>query len=90
MKEYKITAWPDLPTEYRRTAYRRMVSELSQRFVTEMHLQKCSGVSHSEVTTFLHHLQTCELLDEREAPAEAPKRRGLFHFDLPHWLGRVN
>jgi hypothetical protein len=89
MKEYKITAWPDLPTEYRRTAYRRMVSELSQRFVTEEHLQKCSGVSHSEVNNFLRHLQTCELLDEREAVDEPPKRRG-FHLNIQHWLGRAN
>lgn len=75
MKEYKITAWPDLPAEFRRTAYRRMVSELSQRHVTEIHLQKCTGASAAEVTKLLDHLEACELLDSREAPGDMPKRR---------------
>ncbi|MCO5979094.1 hypothetical protein [Ideonella oryzae] len=77
MKEYKITAWPDLPAEFRRTAYRRMVSELSQRYVTEIHLQKCTGASAHDVTRLLSHLGTCELLDAREAEEELPKRRRL-------------
>ena len=72
MKEYKLTAWPDLPTEFRRTAYRRMVSELSQRHVTEPHLQKCSGVSHAEVRSLLDHLGGRGMLDARDAQPVKP------------------
>ena len=32
MKEYRLLAWPELPAEYRRTAHRRVLSEMSQRF----------------------------------------------------------
>jgi hypothetical protein len=72
MKEYKLTAWPDLPTEYRRTAYRRMVSELSQRHVSEAHLHKCSGVSNAEVRSLLNHLQSAGQLDTRDAEPVKP------------------
>lgn len=75
MKEYKITAWPDLPAEFRRTAYRRMVSELSQRHVSEAHLQKCTGASAAEVMRLLDYLETCELLDTQETADGLPKRR---------------
>jgi hypothetical protein len=74
MKEYKLVAWPDLPAEFRRTAYRRMVSELSQRHVTEPHLQKCSGVSSTEVRNLLQYLQSRELLEDREAAPPKPSR----------------
>ena len=88
MKEHKLMAWPELPAEFRRTAYRRMVSELSQRYVTEHHLQKCSGVSASEVHRLLSHLHASELLDSRDALSEEPKRRRLsWAFQL--WAGRA-
>ena len=34
MKEFKLAAWPDLPSPYHRTAYRRMLSDMSHRFVS--------------------------------------------------------
>lgn len=89
MKEYKLKAWPDLPAEFRRTTYRRMVSELSQRFVTEAHLQQCSNVPWADVRKLLDHLHAKELLESQEAVIEkARKRWPLFGF-LEGWQGRA-
>jgi len=73
MKEYKLTGWPDLPAAFRRTAYRRMVSELSQRHVSEAHLTKCSGATAQDVRDLLDHLAESQILDSREAVPEEPK-----------------
>lgn len=87
MNEYKLTAWPDLPTEFRKTAFRRMVSELSQRHVTESHLQKCSGLGAQEVSGLLTYLATADMLDVRTAEPEKPKRWGMGGL-FQAWSGR--
>ncbi len=67
MKEYKLSAWPDLPAAYHRTTYRRMVSDMSHRFVTVQQLMASSGASRLEVRMFLQMLAERGLLAEREA-----------------------
>ena len=49
MKEYKLLAWPDLPAEFRRTGFRRLLTELSQRHMSEAMLFKRDSVKASEV-----------------------------------------
>lgn len=73
MQEYKLKAWPDLPPEYRKTAYRRLVSELSQRHVQIEQLQRCSGLSTSDIEGFLKFLDRREVLESRESVSEKPK-----------------
>jgi hypothetical protein len=68
MKEYKLSAWPDLPSSFHRTSYRRMLSDMSHRFVTVQQLMTTSGASRLEVRAFLQMLADRGLLCEREAP----------------------
>jgi hypothetical protein len=70
MKEYKLSAWPDLPASYHRTSYRRMLSDMSHRFVTVQQLMAGSGASRLEVRMFLQMLAERGLLAEREADRE--------------------
>jgi hypothetical protein len=67
MKEYKLSAWPDLPSSYHRTSYRRMLSDMSHRYVTVPQLMTGSGASRLEVRTFLQMLGERGLLLERDA-----------------------
>lgn len=67
MKEYKLSAWPDLPASFHRTTYRRMLSDMSHRFVTVQQLMAGSGASRLEVRLFLQMLAERGLLAEREA-----------------------
>lgn len=66
MKEFKLTAWPDLPAPYQRIAYRRMLSDMSHRFVTAQQLCDSSGASKLEVRVFLQMLQERGLIRERD------------------------
>jgi hypothetical protein len=70
MKEFKLSAWPELPTPYHRTAYRRMLSDMSHRFVSMQQLADASGASKLDVRSFLNMLKDRGLL--RERVAEAP------------------
>ena len=66
MKEFKLTAWPELPAPYQRIAYRRMLSDMSHRFVTAQQLCDSSGASKLEVRVFLQMLAERGLLHERD------------------------
>jgi hypothetical protein len=66
MKEYKLSGWPDLPSSYHRTSYRRMLSDMSHRFVSVQQLVATSGASKVEVRSFLAMLAERGLLAERE------------------------
>jgi hypothetical protein len=66
MKEFKLTAWPDLHAPYQRIAYRRMLSDMSHRFVTAQQLCESSGATKLEVRVFLQMLSERGLLRERE------------------------
>ena len=85
MKEFKLTAWPELPAPYQRIAYRRMLSDMSHRFVTAQQLCESSGASKLEVRVFLQMLQERGLLRERDHEEESPSLFG----PLGGWLRRA-
>lgn len=68
MKEYRLAAWPDLGPQYRRTAYRRLLSDMSQRHVSLAELCGRSGLPRGEVRGFLDTLAERGLLITRDAP----------------------
>lgn len=68
MKEYKLAAWPDLPASYRRTTYRRVLHEMSQRYVSKPQLMQASGLSKAEVQAFLQRLADRGALLQRGEP----------------------
>jgi len=68
MKEYRLSAWPDLDPSYERTAYRRMLSDMSQRHVTLAQLSVRSGLARHEVIEFVGMLVGRGLVIQREAP----------------------
>jgi hypothetical protein len=84
MKEFKLSAWPDLPAPFHRTTYRRMLSDMSHRYVTVQQLMTTSGASRLEVRLFLQMLGERGLLSEREAPV-----RGSLFAPLGGWLRRT-
>lgn len=67
MKEYRLSAWPDLGPQHQRTAYRRMLSDMSQRHMSVAELCARSGLSRSAVTGFLEQLGARGLLLTRDA-----------------------
>jgi hypothetical protein len=68
MKQYKLTAWPELPSRFQNTAMRRIVSELSQRFVSARDLARSSGASPREVEELIARLAKNNMLMVRDAP----------------------
>lgn len=71
MKEFKLASWPELPAPYRRTVYRRLLSDLSQRHLCAQELTERSGLSRHEVREFLDLLAHIGVLLERDR-AHAP------------------
>lgn len=70
MKEYRLAAWPDLDALHDRIAYRRMLSDMSQRYVSRAQLAACSGLSRNEVGRFLSLLESRGLIAQRESGHE--------------------
>jgi hypothetical protein len=68
MKHFKLTAWPDLQSAYQRTAYRRMLCDMSHRYVSLQHLVAVSGLPKTEVRQFIELLDSKGLVAERESP----------------------
>ncbi|AKJ28418.1 hypothetical protein [Caldimonas brevitalea] len=66
MKEYKLSGWPELPVAYQRTAYQRMLHQMSQGFVPLAQLVRASGLSRDVVRVFLAQLGQRGVLMERE------------------------
>jgi len=66
MKEYRLTAWAELPAPYQGSAYRRMLSDMSHRYVSMSQLMTSGGVRRQEVRQFLASLHSRGLLAERE------------------------
>jgi hypothetical protein len=66
MKEYRLLAWPDLPAEYRRTAHRRALSEMSQRYVSVAKLVEVSGLKKSEIRSLLDTLDGRAVIADRD------------------------
>ncbi|PPE68762.1 hypothetical protein IS481_11375 [Caldimonas thermodepolymerans] len=72
MKEYKLSGWPELPASYQRTAYQRMLHQMSQGFVPLGQLLRVSGLGRDAVRRFLAYLQASGVLVEREH-AQTPR-----------------
>ena len=65
MKEYKLSGWPELPAAFQRTAYQRMLHQMSQDYVPLAQLVRASGLGREAVRQFLHQLGTHGVLEER-------------------------
>jgi len=87
MKEFKLANWPDLPPAYQRTAFRRMLSDMSHRYLALSELADRSGLSRFEVRQFI------EMLDSRDAVVERDRHAPDSIFDtlrpLGGWLRRA-
>jgi tRNA G26 N,N-dimethylase Trm1 len=68
MKQYKLTAWPELSPRFQKTTMRRVVSELSQRFVSTRDLARSSGASTREIEELIAKLTKDGMLMTRDAP----------------------
>jgi hypothetical protein len=68
MKQYKLTAWPELPPRFKNTTMRRVVSEMSQRFASARELARSSGASSRDVEELIAHLAKNNMLMMREMP----------------------
>lgn len=66
MRHFKLTAWPELQAPYHRTAYRRMLCDMSHRFVSQRHLVAVSGLGRLEVRQFIDMLDARGLISERQ------------------------
>lgn len=86
MKEYRLSAWPELGASYERTAYRRMLSDMSQRHVTLAQLRARSGLPRHEVLEFINLLADRGLIVQRDA-VRLPLPISLA--PLGHWLRRT-
>jgi hypothetical protein len=71
MKEYKLAAWPELPATYHRTVYRRMLSDLSHRYMSMSSLVLSSGATKPEVRQFLQMLEGKGVLVDREDDSDS-------------------
>lgn len=69
MKEYRLLAWPELSSEFQRTAHRRVLSDLSLRYMTSAQIVEVSGLKKGELKVFLGMLDARGLLDERDSTA---------------------
>ena len=68
MKQYKLTAWPDLSPRFQNTTMRRVLSELSQRFVSVRDLARSSGASARDVEELISRLEKDGMLMTRATP----------------------
>ncbi len=68
MKQYKLTAWPELSPRFQKTTMRRAVSELTQRFASTRDLARSCGASPREVEELIAKLTKDGMLMSREAP----------------------
>jgi hypothetical protein len=87
MKEYRLAAWPDLAAPYHRTAYRRMLSDMSQRYASCAQLAARSGLGRHEVRRFIEMLEAHGLLSQRDG-AEADSLFGSLR-PFGGWLRRA-
>jgi biotin operon repressor len=71
MKQYKLAAWPELPATYHRTVYRRMLSDMSHRYMSPAELTLSSGATKVEVRQFLQSLEELGVLVDREGDSDS-------------------
>jgi hypothetical protein len=68
MKQYKLTAWPDLSPRFQKTTMRRVVSELSQRFASVRDLSRSSGAAARDIEELIAKLEKDGMLMTRATP----------------------
>jgi hypothetical protein len=71
MKEYKLAAWAELPAPFHRTVFRRMLSDMSHRYMSVSALVMSSGATKLEVRQFLQMLDDKEVLVDRECEPDS-------------------
>ena len=69
MKEYRLLAWPEHSAEYHRTGHRRVLSEMSLRYLSLTQLADVSGLKKTEVRAFIDMLNGRGLVAERDSTA---------------------
>ena len=69
MKEFRLSAWPDLSPSYHRSGYRRILNDMSHRHVTVSQLIGSSGLRRQEVCQFIQMLGARGLIAERDRSA---------------------
>jgi hypothetical protein len=69
MKQYRLLAWPELHPEHNRTAYRRLLSDMSHRHVTIAQMADASGLRRHAVRDFVDSLVGQGVVEVREAEA---------------------
>lgn len=84
MKEYRLVGWPELTSARNRTAYRRLLTEMSQRHVPLEHLVSHSGLARQEVSRLLDELIARGMVNCRDF--DRPDTGGLL---LARWLRRA-
>lgn len=67
MKEYRLLAWPELQPAHNRTAYRRLLSDMSHRHVTIAQMADASGLRRTAVRDFVDSLVGQGVVEVREA-----------------------
>ena len=87
MKEFRLSAWPDLSPTYRRTGYRRILNDMSLRHVTVAQLAGSSGLRRQEVRRFIDMLGARGVIAER--PCRAPDSMFGSLLPLGGWLRRA-
>ena len=68
MKQYRLVTWPDNQLLYGRTAYRRALSDMSQRHMTFAQLLDSTGLRRQELRGFVDRLVAAGLVDARDVP----------------------
>ncbi len=69
MKEYRLLAWPELKGDYQRIAYRRALSEMSQRYLSLAKLVEVSGLKKGEARALIDMLDARSAIAERDTTA---------------------
>jgi hypothetical protein len=67
MKEYRLIAWPDLAVPHERIAFRRLLSDMSHRYVSIAQMAASSGLRRPAVRDFVEQLAARGLITERDA-----------------------
>jgi hypothetical protein len=66
MKEYRLTAWSEPRAPFSGTVYRRMLTDMSHRYMSVSQLASSSGIRRHDIEQFLNSLESRGLLLERE------------------------
>ena len=86
MKEYRLLAWPEHSADFQRTAYRRVLSEMSLRYMSVSQLAEVSGLKRPQVRAFLDMLDGKALIVERDTSAPDSSLDGMSAWG---WLRRA-